>query len=121
MTALDVFEHYSRLEAKCAELESKLSQYTDVSRFSEVAISTSEAGRLLGIDRKSVLDYANRGLLKRHPCSTDEKVMLVASDVLMKTGKGLKEAKRQMKWNLKAVKIRQREQLTGDARISGNQ
>lgn len=101
MTAYDAFEHYSRLESRCAELEEKMSSLTDVSRFNDVAISTSEAARFLGVDRKSVLDYARRGLLKRHRRSTDEKVMLVASDVLTKTAEELRRAKRRLKWNLK--------------------
>lgn len=101
VTAYEAFEYYSQLEERCAELEQKVSTLTDVSRFSDVAISTSEAARFLGIDRQTALDYAKRGLLKRHPRSRDEKIMLVASDVLTKTAEELRRAKRRLKWNLK--------------------
>ncbi len=101
VTAYEAFEYYSQLEERCAELEKKALTLTDVSRFSDVAISTSEAARFLGIDRQTVLDYAKRGLLKRHPISRDEKIMLVASDVLTKTAEELRRAKRRIKWNLK--------------------
>ena len=101
MTAYEAFEHYSQLESRCEELERRIASLTDISRFDNVAISAGEAARLIGIDRKSVIDYAKRGLLKRHPASKDEKIMLVASDVLSKTAEELRRAKRRLKWNLK--------------------
>lgn len=101
MTAYEAFEHYSQLESRCEELEKRMASLTDISRFNNVAISASEAARLIGIDRKSVIDYAKRGLLKRHHSSTDEKIMLVASDVLSKTKEQLRRAKRRLKWHLK--------------------
>lgn len=101
MTAYEAFEHYSQLESRCEELERRMASLTDISRFDNVAISAGEAARLIGIDRKSVIDYAKRGLLKRHPASKDEKIMLVASDVLSKTKEGLRRDKRNLKWHLK--------------------
>ena len=101
MTAYEAFEHYSQLESRCAELEKRMDSLTDISRFDNVAISAGEAARLIGIDRKSVIDYTKRGLLKRHPASKDEKIMLVASDVLSKTKEQLRRAKRRLKWYLK--------------------
>ena len=78
-----------------------MASLTDISRFDNVALSAGEAARLIGIDRKSVIDYARRGLLKLHHTSRDEKIMLVASDVLTKTAEELRRAKRRLKWNLK--------------------
>ena len=101
MTAYEAFEHYSQLESRCEELEKRMASLTDISRFDNVALSAGEAARLIGIDRKSVIDYTKRGLLKRHPASKDEKIMLVASDVLSKTKKQLRQAKRELTLHLK--------------------
>ncbi len=101
VTAYEAFEYYSQLESRCEELEKRMASLTDISRFDNVALSAGEAARLIGIDRKSVIDYARRGLLKLHHTSRDEKIMLVASDVLTKTAEELRRAKRRLKWNLK--------------------
>lgn len=101
MTAYEAFEHYSQLESRCEELEKRMASLTDISRFDNVAISAGEAARLIGIDRKSVIDYAKRGLLKIHHASNDDRIMLVASDVLSKTKDQLRRAKRRLTWHLK--------------------
>ena len=69
MTAYDAFEHYSRLESRCAELEEKMSSLTDVSRFNDVAISTSEAARF--VDCIGRIDKDGRGVA---PCETEAEV-----------------------------------------------
>ncbi len=101
ITAYEAFEYYSQLEAKCAAQEELLSHSVDVRRFDSIGMTVKEVARYLDMRPSTVRDYAKRGLLILHPDSTDAKIVVKASDVLLKTKDQLRRAKRRMKWNLK--------------------
>lgn len=101
ITATTIFDHVAKLEERCQEQEILLKRSVDVARFNEVGMTTEEAARFLGMRPSTVRDRVRCGLLERHPKSTDARLLLKASSVLMQTKEGLKTARRRIKYNLK--------------------
>ncbi len=97
METNDVLSFISNLSAECKilkrELDRKLLNSVDATKFYTVAFTTEEVAKLHGVSPARVRDYAKRGLIEQHPNSTDAKLLFRASSVLKLDFSELKKAK----------------------------
>ena len=66
-------------------------------KFYNVILSTKDVARLHAVSDYLVRKYIGRGLIATHPLSTDDKILIRASDALVLDFKNLKEKSKWMK------------------------
>lgn len=78
----NIGQYVSSLEAKLRALEQSSASAINVEKFYAARLDIPEVARLHGVDARTVRGYVNRGLIEKHPDSTDAHTYIRASVAL---------------------------------------
>lgn len=80
----EIFNYITALEVENEILRKKVQDGSrvDAGRFYGVILTTGEVARMHGVSRSRVAEYAKRGIIEKHPDSTDGRYLFRMSDAL---------------------------------------
>lgn len=82
LNAENISQYVSTLEAKVQKLEQYKAGTVNVEKFYAAKLDIPAVAQLHGVDARTIRGYVKRGLIEKHPDSTDHHVYIRASVAL---------------------------------------